>query len=177
MSAFDNARATPRIGLSEEQAQLLEVAEAFCRDKSPIDKVRALIDDDTGFDAALWAEIAELGWLGIGVPENYGGIGLGMGAFALHLARRRIAIEVDGEELRVDVEGPVLDRSRAWARGDVRAVEVRPSVVSVNGRPLMHLVIEGQPKRMGLMMGRGERELEWVAELVREALGLGAGEQ
>ena len=75
----DWARATPRIGLSEEQAQLLEVAEAFCRDKSPIDKVRALIDDETGFDAALWQEIAELGWLGIGVPENYGGIGLGMG--------------------------------------------------------------------------------------------------
>lgn len=83
MSAFDSsldrARATPRIGLSEEQAQLLEVAEAFCRDKSPIDKVRSLIDDDAGFDAALWQEIAELGWLSIGVPENYGGIGLGMG--------------------------------------------------------------------------------------------------
>jgi len=78
MSAFNNARMTPRIGLSEEQAQLLEVAEAFCRDKSPVDKVRALIDDETGYDSALWAEIAELGWLGIGVPENYGGIGLGM---------------------------------------------------------------------------------------------------
>ena len=79
MSAFDNARIAPRIGLSEEQAQLLEVAEAFCRDKSPIDKVRSLIDDETGYDTALWQEIAELGWLGIGVPENYGGIGLGMG--------------------------------------------------------------------------------------------------
>lgn len=79
MSAFDNARIAPRIGLSEEQAQLLEVAEAFCRDKSPIDKVRSLIDDELGYDTALWQEIAELGWLGIGVPENYGGIGLGMG--------------------------------------------------------------------------------------------------
>ena len=79
MSAFDNARIAPRIGLSEEQAQLLEVAEAFCRDKSPIDKVRSLIDDETGYDVALWQEITELGWLGIGVAENYGGIGLGMG--------------------------------------------------------------------------------------------------
>lgn len=79
MSAFDNARMAPRIGFSDEQAQLLEVAEAFCRDKSPVDKVRALIDDENGFDADLWQEIAELGWLGIGVPENYGGIGLGMG--------------------------------------------------------------------------------------------------
>ena len=78
MSAFDNARMAPRIGLSEEQAQLLEVAESFCRDKSPVDKVRALIEEEDGFDAALWSDIAELGWLGIGVPENYGGIGLGM---------------------------------------------------------------------------------------------------
>ncbi|MCH1569497.1 MAG: acyl-CoA/acyl-ACP dehydrogenase [Alphaproteobacteria bacterium] len=79
MSTFDNARAVPRIGLSEEQAQLLEVAEAFCRDKSPVAQVRTLIEDDTGYDPTLWQEIAELGWLGIGVPENYGGIGLGMG--------------------------------------------------------------------------------------------------
>ena len=78
MSAFDNARMVPRIGLSEEQAQLLEVAESFCRDKSPVDKVRALIEEEDGFDAALWSDIAELGWLGIGVPENYSGIGLGM---------------------------------------------------------------------------------------------------
>lgn len=78
MSAFDNARMAPRIGLSEEQAQLLDIAESFCRDKSPVDKVRVLIDDEDGFDAALWDEIAELGWPGIGVPENYGGIGLGM---------------------------------------------------------------------------------------------------
>ena len=51
---------------------------AFCRDKSPVDKVRALIEEEDGFDPAVWQEIVELGWLGIGVPENYGGIGLGM---------------------------------------------------------------------------------------------------
>lgn len=79
MSAFDNARMAPRIGLSEEQAQLLEVAESFCRDKSPVVQVRALIEDESGFDVVLWTEISDLGWLGIGVPENYGGIGLGMG--------------------------------------------------------------------------------------------------
>ena len=48
MSAFDNARMAPRIGLSEEQAQLLDIAESFCRDKSPVDKVRALIEEEDG---------------------------------------------------------------------------------------------------------------------------------
>ena len=79
MSALINAGLTPSIGLSEEQAQLIDIAQNFCRDKSPIDQVRKLLDDDTGFDPAVWHEIAELGWLGIGVPEEFGGIGLGLG--------------------------------------------------------------------------------------------------
>lgn len=66
------------IGFSEEQAQLLEVATTFCRDKSPIEKVRSLLEDERGYDEAIWAEMAELGWLAIAVPEEFGGIGLGM---------------------------------------------------------------------------------------------------
>jgi len=79
MSVFVNANITPSIGITEEQAQLIDIAQSFCRDKSPVDKVRALLGDDTGFDPEVWAEIAELGWLGIGVPEDFGGIGLGLG--------------------------------------------------------------------------------------------------
>ena len=78
-SMFESAGNTPRIGLSEEQAQLIDIAAAFCRDKSPIDKVRALISDETGYDPAIWTEMVELGWTGIGVPEEFGGIGLGLG--------------------------------------------------------------------------------------------------
>jgi alkylation response protein AidB-like acyl-CoA dehydrogenase len=66
------------IGFSEEQAELLEVAQRFAREKSPIDKVRALIDDETGHDPGVWAELAELGWLAIAVPEEFGGVGLTM---------------------------------------------------------------------------------------------------
>ncbi len=66
------------IGFSEEQAQLLEVATTFCRDKSPIEKVRSLLEDERGYDDAIWAEMAELGWLAIAVPEEFGGIGLGV---------------------------------------------------------------------------------------------------
>lgn len=66
------------IGFSEEQAQLLEVATTFCRDKSPVEKVRTLLTDERGYDEAIWTEMAELGWLAIAVPEEFGGIGLGM---------------------------------------------------------------------------------------------------
>lgn len=67
-----------QIGFNEEQAALLDVATSFCRDKSPIDKVRTLIDCENGFDPDLWQEIVALGWLGIAVEEEYGGSGLGL---------------------------------------------------------------------------------------------------
>ncbi len=41
-------------------------------------EVRRLMDTDTGFDAALWRKIAEQGWMGMLIPEQYGGFGMGM---------------------------------------------------------------------------------------------------
>ena len=79
MSTFVNPAQTPGIGLSEEQAQLIDIAASFCRDKSPVDEVRALLEEDIGYNPDIWQEIAELGWLGIGIPDTYGGIGLGLG--------------------------------------------------------------------------------------------------
>lgn len=70
------------VGLSEEQSDLLEVATNFCRERSPIDKVRALMTDEQGYDPAVWAEIVELGWLAIAIPEEYGGVGLSLAEVA-----------------------------------------------------------------------------------------------
>lgn len=66
------------IGMSEAQGDLLEVTTGFCRDRSPIASVRALMASETGFDADIWHEMAGLGWLGIAVPEACGGVGLGL---------------------------------------------------------------------------------------------------
>jgi acyl-CoA dehydrogenase len=66
------------IGISEEQADLLESAARYCADKSPIDVVRRLIEDEDGYDPGVFAEMAELGWLGVAIPEEYGGSGLGL---------------------------------------------------------------------------------------------------
>ena len=66
------------LGYSEEQIELLDVATTFCRDKSPIDKVRKLIDSDTGYDVDVWTEIAGLGWTAVAIPEAHGGVGLSL---------------------------------------------------------------------------------------------------
>ena len=68
----------PKIEFSEEQAMLLETAADFCRGQSPIDKVRDNLESQNGFDASLWQQIADLGWLAVAVPEQYGGLGLGL---------------------------------------------------------------------------------------------------
>ncbi len=64
------------LGFSEEQGELLDIAANFCRDKSPIAKVRTLMDSQTGYDATVWREMADLGWLAIAVPEAHSGVGL-----------------------------------------------------------------------------------------------------
>ena len=66
------------IGFIEAQGDLLEVATGFCRDRSPMAKVRALMTSDTGFDAACWREMADLGWMAIAVPDEFGGVGLSL---------------------------------------------------------------------------------------------------
>lgn len=62
---------------SEEQLQLQESARRFCADRSPSAAVRRWMQDERGFDAAVWREMMAMGWGGIAVPEQYGGLGLG----------------------------------------------------------------------------------------------------
>ncbi|MBU6272403.1 MAG: acyl-CoA/acyl-ACP dehydrogenase [Betaproteobacteria bacterium] len=61
---------------TDEQAMLLESASAFCRERSPVARVRALLGTHPGHDPAVWDEIIGLGWCGIAVPEAHGGSGL-----------------------------------------------------------------------------------------------------
>jgi alkylation response protein AidB-like acyl-CoA dehydrogenase len=65
--------------LSEEQELLQETARDFVARRSPLRRVRELRDgtEPDGFSRALWREMADLGWLGIIVPAEHGGLGLG----------------------------------------------------------------------------------------------------
>lgn len=62
---------------SEEQEMLREQARSFFTDKSSPERVAELALSDEGWDASLWPQIAELGWLGLSVPEDKGGAGFG----------------------------------------------------------------------------------------------------
>jgi len=65
-----------KITFNDDQAMLLDIAAKFCREKISIGDVRRQIASDAGLDHELWKEIAELGWLSIAVPEEFGGSNL-----------------------------------------------------------------------------------------------------
>jgi len=63
-------------GFSEEQDLLRAEVRKFLDGRCPLEKVRKIMETGPGYDADLWRELAELGWLGLTIPEPYGGAGL-----------------------------------------------------------------------------------------------------
>jgi alkylation response protein AidB-like acyl-CoA dehydrogenase len=83
---------------SPDQVLLRNAARAYLDEHCPPAVVRGLWDDPRGESEALWKEMAQLGWLGLGLPEAHGGSALGLVETALLL-----------EELgRVAYPGPYL---------------------------------------------------------------------
>ncbi|MBI2528814.1 MAG: acyl-CoA dehydrogenase family protein [Candidatus Rokubacteria bacterium] len=64
-------------GFSEEQDLLRSTARKFLENECPSEKVRRLMETPEGMEPALWARLAEQGWLGLIYPEEFGGMGLG----------------------------------------------------------------------------------------------------
>ena len=65
--------------LNEDQNMLKDSAKSFCSDNAPISQLRQLRDskDEDGFDKDTWRQMVELGWTGITIPEEFGGLGFG----------------------------------------------------------------------------------------------------
>ena len=63
--------------LTEEQRLLKDSAERFVREGCSLDRRRALVESELGYDERRWRQMAELGWLGVGVPDACGGTGGG----------------------------------------------------------------------------------------------------
>jgi alkylation response protein AidB-like acyl-CoA dehydrogenase len=62
---------------SEEQYLLRDQAKKFLGDRSTPAVVRSVLEDESkAYDEALWRGMAELGWVGTTIPEEYGGAGL-----------------------------------------------------------------------------------------------------
>ena len=63
---------------SDDQKALKDQARKFLADKASAKVTRRVLDNaDISYDKDLWAGVAGLGWLGVSIPEEHGGLGLG----------------------------------------------------------------------------------------------------
>jgi alkylation response protein AidB-like acyl-CoA dehydrogenase len=63
-------------GFTEEQELLRSEARKLLDESCPIAEVRRIMETPDGFSRELWKQIAELGWVGLTIPEDFGGAGL-----------------------------------------------------------------------------------------------------
>jgi alkylation response protein AidB-like acyl-CoA dehydrogenase len=62
---------------NDEQREIKSTARDFLASRFKPEKVRELADSETPYDEDIWREMCELGWPGIAISEEYGGLGLG----------------------------------------------------------------------------------------------------
>jgi 3-oxocholest-4-en-26-oyl-CoA dehydrogenase beta subunit len=62
---------------ASDQDHLRDSVRQYFQRRCPTTVVRDLEESETGYDRAMWQEMADLGWLGMTVPDAYGGGGSG----------------------------------------------------------------------------------------------------
>ena len=61
------------LAFSEEQEMLKTMARDFLSDKLPKATVKEIEESESGYSPEIWQEMAGLGWMGLALPEKYGG--------------------------------------------------------------------------------------------------------
>jgi len=125
-------------GFTEEHALLREQARRFLAERWPIAELRRLADSGGRLDPGLWKEMAQLGWVGLVLPERWGGAGLGW----LHL---EILLEEMGRRL---VPGPFLGSllagvALAQAGSEAQCERLGPAIASGETIATLALCEEG----------------------------------
>jgi alkylation response protein AidB-like acyl-CoA dehydrogenase len=64
--------------LTDEQQAIKSTAHDFLASRFKSERIREIAASEDGFDETGWKEMAELGWAGLALPEEWGGQGLGV---------------------------------------------------------------------------------------------------
>ncbi|MGE0793837.1 MAG: acyl-CoA dehydrogenase family protein [Acidimicrobiia bacterium] len=114
--------------LEGDQELLLDTTRRFLAAESPMTAVRALYEDEAGFDRGYWRRGAELGWTAMLVPEELGGGSITRdGLLDLALIAEEFGRSVaPGPLLAVNVVASALARSGT----DAHRADVLPGLVS-----------------------------------------------
>src|SRR3954451_5942161 len=68
---------TMNFDFSDDQKQLRDEARKYLAEKCSPKAVREVLDGKASYDKELWKGLAEMGFLGVAIPESFGGAGAG----------------------------------------------------------------------------------------------------
>jgi alkylation response protein AidB-like acyl-CoA dehydrogenase len=135
--------------LTEEQSMLRDAARDWVREKAPVTAFRKVRDSAAplGYDPAAFAEMAEMGWAGVVIPEAYGGSEFGYLSLGL-------VLEEMGKTLAAS---PILASALAAASAlvmggsDAQKAEWLPKIAS--GEAVATLAVDEGPRHDPLQTG------------------------
>ena len=139
----------------DEQLALQEVARSALERECSPQLLRTLADDDTGTTTGLWSTLAELGWTGLLVPDEYGGSGSG-------LLEMCIVLEQMG---RIPLPGPFFSSAvaAALAARALGATELLGDLASGARRGTVALGEQGHGSPLDTVRTRARRKgAQWV---------------
>jgi alkylation response protein AidB-like acyl-CoA dehydrogenase len=104
-----------QFGLSESQQILKDTARKFFAGECAMADTRKLMETETAYDAGLWRKLAAQGFTGIIIPEEFGGMGLGMVELILLMEEAGYAL-LPGPLFSTLMAGAVLNASGSVAQ-------------------------------------------------------------
>ncbi len=125
------------IAITDDHRALAETASSFLAKREARAEARALLEAPEEGRPALWDELVSLGWLGLHLPEEYGGSGYGLEELV-------ILVEETG---RTVTPGPFLPTVIASAVLDAAADD-----------ELKGAAAPGARRRLGRRRGRARRD-------------------
>jgi alkylation response protein AidB-like acyl-CoA dehydrogenase len=134
-------------GLSDPQLLLQRSVRDFLTQELPIERVRATMDSDDGFDAPLHRELGEQGVLGLLIPEHHGGSGLGL------LDASLVAQELGRAAAPVAFHTAYVLAPLALAASDSSELQAEWLPRIANGEGLVSVALEGIAADQGRLSG------------------------
>jgi alkylation response protein AidB-like acyl-CoA dehydrogenase len=130
--------------LNDEQQAIRSTARDFLAARYRSERIRELVESEHGFERSDWEQMAELGWPGLALPEEWGGQGLGIVELAVLFEEMGYAL-APSPLLSTTVAGLAL---AARGSDEQRERWLRP-LASGEARATIALVDAGTPAAVG----------------------------
>lgn len=98
-------------------------------------------------------------------------VGIGLALGAINMGKRRAVLAVVGDRLLALQTGIFGGKRQQWQKEEILEIRSGPSGMTVNDVPVLELqIVPVTGSKFGMLSGRDETELRWVAAKLRHAL-------